>query len=125
MMRIEAGAPMPTLRIRSVSGEELDIGLAGSWEMVVVYRGKHCPLCCSYLSALNRLVSQLLTLTRRRWSISTSIVFESGFPRSGQGGPLKAIPPRFPLSEGSAADSPRAAIQFEVNYLNRNLIGIF
>ena len=94
MTRIEPGAPMPTLRIRSVSGEELDFGLAGSWEMVVVYRGKHCPLCCSYLSALNRLVAQLLTLTRRRWSISTSIVFESGFPRSGGGGQLKEIPPR-------------------------------
>src|SRR5258708_39032690 len=62
MNRIEAGAPMPTLRVRSVSGERLDIGLADSWEMVVVYRGKHCPLCSRYLSTLNRLLDDFRSL---------------------------------------------------------------
>jgi peroxiredoxin len=62
MKRIEPGAPMPTFRVRGVSGEELDIGRADNWELVVVYRGKHCPLCNRYLSTLNRLLDDFRSL---------------------------------------------------------------
>jgi len=62
MKRIEPGAPMPTFRVRDVSGEELDIGRADNWELVVVYRGKHCPLCNRYLSTLNRLLDDFQSL---------------------------------------------------------------
>ena len=56
------GTPMPAFRVPSVSGEELDFGAADDWKMVVVYRGKHCPLCRSYLSALNLLVDEFQSL---------------------------------------------------------------
>ena len=56
------GTPMPAFRVPSVSGEELDFGAADDWKMVVVYSGKHCPLCRSYLSALNLLVDEFQSL---------------------------------------------------------------
>jgi peroxiredoxin len=62
MKRTEPGAPMPTFRVRGVSGGELDIGRADSWELVVVYRGKHCPLCSRYLSTFNRLLDDFRSL---------------------------------------------------------------
>ena len=73
MKRIEPGAPMPTFRVRGVSGEELSIGRADSWELVVVYRGKHCPLCSRYLSTFNRLLDDFRSLGIRVIALSADL----------------------------------------------------
>jgi peroxiredoxin len=70
MTRIEPGTPMPAFRVRGVSGEELSIGRADNWELVVVYRGKHCPLCSRYLSTLNRLLDDFRSLGIRVIALS-------------------------------------------------------
>ena len=70
MTRIEPGTPMPAFRVRGVSGEELSIDRADSWELVVVYRGKHCPLCSRYLSTLNRLLDDFRSLGIRVIALS-------------------------------------------------------
>ena len=36
----------------------MHIGGAGVWKMVVVYRGKHCPICRTYLKTVDGLLSQ-------------------------------------------------------------------
>ena len=53
--KLEAGAAMPEIILPKVGGGEARIGGAGRWQAVVVYRGKHCPICRRYLGTLEGL----------------------------------------------------------------------
>jgi peroxiredoxin len=53
-----AGAPMPVVSTAKVGGGRLTIRSSDRWQMVVVYRGRHCPLCRSYLAELNQLLDE-------------------------------------------------------------------
>jgi peroxiredoxin len=48
----EAGAAFPEFEVPSLAGGSLKLGGSGRWQMVVVYRGKHCPLCRKFLGSL-------------------------------------------------------------------------
>ena len=54
------GAPFPDLTLKTLHGPEARIGTPdpahGDWQLVVVYRGKHCPICEKYLSELTDLL---------------------------------------------------------------------
>ncbi len=53
--KFKAGDKFPEITLARVGGGELVLGepLHGhDWQMVVVYRGKHCPLCTRYLTQL-------------------------------------------------------------------------
>ncbi len=43
---------MPELTLDAVGGGRINLGGTGAWKVVVVYRGKHCPLCKPYLRTL-------------------------------------------------------------------------
>ncbi len=45
--------PFPSLTWPTVRGGQIDIVGDEGWRMLVVYRGKHCPLCKRYLKTLN------------------------------------------------------------------------
>lgn len=52
---IAAGSQFPSLLVKDLDGAEVDlskISEQADWKMVVVYRGKHCPLCTKYLNLL-------------------------------------------------------------------------
>ncbi len=60
--KLAAGSKFPTIRISKLSGGEIDLATPSNghdWRMIVVYRGKHCPLCTKYLSALNEKLPEL------------------------------------------------------------------
>ncbi|MEM7704363.1 MAG: redoxin domain-containing protein [Pseudomonadota bacterium] len=53
--KLHAGAAFPRLRVQSPEGETIDISKPtgkADWQMVVVYRGRHCPLCTKFLNNL-------------------------------------------------------------------------
>jgi len=53
-----AGDEFPAITLPRVGGGELTIGQPSNghdWQMVVVYRGKHCPMCTQYLTQLDRI----------------------------------------------------------------------
>lgn len=50
------GNPMPPLSLPSTDGEPIQLGGKGRWQVAVVYRGRHCPLCRKYLATLNGLL---------------------------------------------------------------------
>ncbi len=56
--KLQAGSMLPTISLPKVGGGELQIGGTGGWKMLVVYRGKHCPICRSYLKTLGGLLEQ-------------------------------------------------------------------
>ncbi len=53
--KIAAGSAMPAFSLPKVGGGEVTIGGPGRWQLVVVYRGKHCPICNRYLTSLEEL----------------------------------------------------------------------
>lgn len=53
--KFEAGAPFPSISKSTLEGATRDLSkpLEGKdWQMVVVYRGRHCPLCTRFLNEL-------------------------------------------------------------------------
>ncbi len=56
-IKLEAGALFPDLTVPRVGGgTPIQLGKPQGdldWQMVVVYRGKHCPMCTSYLKELD------------------------------------------------------------------------
>lgn len=58
MKKLIAGSQFPQIKVTSLSGQTLTLGAPAvgyDWQMVVVYRGKHCPLCSNYLTQLEQL----------------------------------------------------------------------
>lgn len=53
--KIEAGSVFPDMTANGIDGNAVNIGRPAEdadWKMVVVYRGRHCPLCTKYLNQL-------------------------------------------------------------------------
>lgn len=55
--KMMAGAPFPSLPVTLVAGGETDIATMPGWRMLVVYRGKHCPLCKRYFKTLDGMLA--------------------------------------------------------------------
>lgn len=51
--RITAGSLFPTMTWPLAGGTDLTLAGDKGWRLLVVYRGKHCPLCKKYLATLN------------------------------------------------------------------------
>jgi len=56
----------PDLDIDTLKGGQVKIGAPnrdnGDWQLVVVYRGKHCPICKSYLTELNGMLDDFAAI---------------------------------------------------------------
>lgn len=54
--------PVPALRVQLVQGERFVLGAspAATFDMVVFYRGLHCPICAKYLMELERLMPEFM-----------------------------------------------------------------
>lgn len=60
--KLEAGAKFPNITVNDLNGNQVTLGkpAAGTdWQMIVVYRGRHCPLCTRYLNNLESFKQQL------------------------------------------------------------------
>lgn len=60
--KIEAGASFPDIRLPGLTGDLVDLSapLNGcDWKLVVIYRGRHCPMCTKYLNALEHQIAPL------------------------------------------------------------------
>ena len=55
---LAAGSDMPGVVVPKVGGGAIHLGGEQSWQLLVVYRGKHCPICKTYLKTLNELLDQ-------------------------------------------------------------------
>lgn len=56
-IKLSAGDIFPTVEAELADGSYVQLGKAqgdATWQMVVVYRGKHCPLCTRYLNLLEQ-----------------------------------------------------------------------
>ncbi|MEM9860762.1 MAG: redoxin domain-containing protein [Myxococcota bacterium] len=60
-VKLQAGDRFPTLEVPGeAAARDLSKPQGGhDWMLVVVYRGRHCPMCTRYLNALEPLVNEL------------------------------------------------------------------
>lgn len=56
--RMAAGIRFPNLAWPAVGGGQVAPADGEGWRLLVVYRGKHCPLCTKYLRTLNHMQEQ-------------------------------------------------------------------
>ncbi|MDC0136935.1 redoxin domain-containing protein [Sulfitobacter sp.] len=58
MAGLDAGIIFPKTDVEQLGGDKITLGAprgAHDWQLVVVYRGLHCPLCKNYLAKLQEL----------------------------------------------------------------------
>ncbi len=54
--KLTAGAPFPETELALAGGGTVKLGgPRDGWQLIVVYRGRHCPLCKKYLTRLEEL----------------------------------------------------------------------
>lgn len=61
--KLHAGAAFPEITVELNDGGKRVLGKPEnglSWQMVVVYRGRHCPLCTKYLNQLESFKQKLI-----------------------------------------------------------------
>lgn len=61
--KLHAGDKFPKMSVKKLGGGEIELGTPqneSTWHMVVVYRGKHCPLCTKYLAQLKEMKADFL-----------------------------------------------------------------
>ena len=58
---LTAGQIFPDISVEKLTGGKLHLSTPSElydWRMVIVYRGKHCPICTNYLTTLNKLLPE-------------------------------------------------------------------
>ncbi len=100
-VKLKAGADVPTLILPKVGGGEVRIGGRSGWHMVVVYRGKHCPLCRKYLKTLDGLLDEFR-------AADTAVVVISGDPKEKAESEAAEESWRFPVGYGLTTAQMRA-----------------
>jgi len=58
-IKLTAGQLFPTIVVKKLGGGKINLSRIPKpydWRMVVVYRGRHCPICTEYLVQLNELL---------------------------------------------------------------------
>jgi len=63
--KFKAGDLFPVIELPTINGEKVTLASPHSgsdWQMVVVYRGKHCPMCTRYLNEIEKRKAKFLEL---------------------------------------------------------------
>lgn len=96
--KLAAGAAFPALEVTNLDGETVDISRPtgeADWQMVVVYRGQHCPMCTKFLN-------KLAGFRQRLRDIGIDIAAVSGDSRAQLESHRERLDVNFPLYHGLA-----------------------
>lgn len=99
--KLQAGALMPKIRVAKAGGGEIKLGDPSGWQMVVVYRGKHCPICRKYLNGLEGLFDKF-------HEIGTEVVALSADSQDKAESQVAAEGWRFPVGYGLTLEQMRS-----------------
>ena len=73
--KLHASGAFPEMTATLHNGESIQLGKPRNgldWQMVVVYRGRHCPLCTRYLNQLQGAVESLKSIGVDLIAVSSS-----------------------------------------------------
>lgn len=99
-MKLEAGARFPDVTVPTIQGEDLTPASMQGWRLIVVYRGKHCPLCKPYLSTLDKLIEEFA-------AAGVAVAAVSADPHEKAAADLAEHGWRFPLGYGLSLEQMR------------------
>lgn len=65
--------PFPAISLQTLSGKPLVLGqpAQGQWQLLVMYRGLHCPICKKYLGQINDMKADFDKLNVQIVAVST------------------------------------------------------
>lgn len=98
--KIAAGALMPSISMATVAGGSLDVAAMPGWRLLVVYRGKHCPLCKKYFKTLDGMVEDFK-------SAGVSLLTVSADPKAKADADVAEFGWRFPVAYGLTTEQMR------------------
>lgn len=100
--KIAAGAMFPEITLPTANGDDMRLGGAREgWQLIVVYRGLHCPLCKKYLTKLEGLKPEFE-------GIGTEVVALSGDPKEKAVAMVEELGLTMPVAYGLSMDQMRA-----------------
>ncbi|WNC67038.1 peroxiredoxin-like family protein [Thalassotalea nanhaiensis] len=94
--KLHAGSALPEISTRLLSGESVTLGKPNNgadWQLVVVYRGRHCPLCTKYLNQIEGYKDELL-------ATGVDLIAVSGDSKAQLESHLEQLDVSFPLAYG-------------------------
>lgn len=95
-----AGASFPAIRVAKLGGGELMLGApqgGRDWQIVVVYRGQHCPMCTRYLQELELLLPEFHAL-------GVDVVAVSADPKEKAQAQIALVQPSYPVGYDMSLD---------------------
>ena len=98
--KIAAGAQFPSLPVSLVGAGTSDVAADGGWRLLVVYRGKHCPLCKRYFKSLNGMLGELQ-------AAGVSVLAVSADPKEKAEADVAGEGWQFPVGYGLTLDQMR------------------
>ena len=98
--KLKAGAAFPDLTVTKAGGGTIVLGGGRIWQLVVIYRGKHCPLCRKYLTILDDLFDDFC-------AIETDVIAISGDPKEKAESEMAEEGWRFPVGYDLTPDDMR------------------
>ena len=98
--KMAAGARFPALGWDAVSGARVVPAEAAGWRVLIVYRGKHCPLCKIYLNTLNGMLTQFN-------AADIAVATVSADPQDKAAAQVAECGWRFPVGYGLSVDEMR------------------
>jgi peroxiredoxin len=99
--KLSAGSPFPSLPVATVDGSTVDVASQNGWRMLVVYRGKHCPLCKRYFKALDGVLDDLR-------AARVAVLAVSADPKEKAEADVASEGWRFPVGYGLSVEQMRA-----------------
>lgn len=100
-LKLEAGSKLPSVITPRVGGGEARLCNEEGWTAVIVYRGKHCPICKAYLQSLNQKLDEFL-------AAGVSVVAVSGDPQTKAESQTREEGWRFPVAYGLTIDQMKS-----------------
>lgn len=94
--KIRAGSQFPDIQVPMLDGEMKTLGKPENghdWKLVVVYRGKHCPICTKYLNQLETVKSSFA-------DAGVDIIAVSGDSKQQLEAHLEELDISFPIAYG-------------------------
>ncbi|MEO8132566.1 MAG: redoxin domain-containing protein [Betaproteobacteria bacterium] len=98
--KLHPGESMPEMEIARLGGGSIKLGGKGRWQLAVVYRGKHCPICKTYLLALEGLKEEFARL-------NTEVVTFSADPQEKAAAHMEDLKLSVPVGYGLSLDQMR------------------
>jgi peroxiredoxin len=95
-LKLYPGTPFPDTLVTYSDGQSAPLGQPADgfdWRLVVVYRGRHCPLCTKYLN-------QLQAYQQRLADIGVDLVAVSGDSQEQLTSHMNKLDVNFPLAYG-------------------------